>query len=147
MILSPNGRYYRTNEWYYRLVDNIILRRMISLKNRCHRNVSPFAGGKYFVRSFPRSQNITHLYTYVTAPKQHNNKSTPNVASTSAGNCSSAEQCVNDSSYPDGQCDFPSHHTLAFTQASNSGHLNSQSAVKARQRQKIVSVTCGYIGG
>lgn len=69
-------------------------------------------------------------------PKQHNSKITHNVANTSAGSLKSAEQCVKDSSYPDGQCDFPSHHTLAFTHASNSGHLNSQSAENGTIRTK-----------
>lgn len=57
---------------------------------------------------------------------------TSKLARISIGNCNSAEQCLNDSSYPDGQWLIPSHHTLEFTQASSSGHMNIQSSAEKK---------------
>lgn len=48
------------------------------------------------------------------------------------GSCNRKEQCVNASSYPEGQFVTPSHHTDAFMHAFNSGHRNGHSSGRIR---------------
>lgn len=62
------------------------------------------------------------MYKYAEKPQHSTNNTTNRAAKISAGSFNSAEQCVNDSSAPDGQCISPSHIIVALTHALISGH-------------------------
>lgn len=74
--------------------------------------------------------SITNLRRYNEQAQQKTISSTQRTAKTSAGSRKILEQWINDSSYPDGQWTFPSHHIEPFTQACNSGHEYWQSSAK-----------------